>query len=209
MKRILNIDKWDRKEHFQFFNQFAEPFFGICSRVDCTKAYQFCKNNDHSFFLYYLHKTLKATNQIQEFRYRIENDEVYIHDKVDASPTINRPNGTFGFAYIPYSPKFEIFAKQAKKAIEQVQSSNGLKPAASGENVIHFSAIPWIYFSSISHARNYEFPDSCPKISVGKMTEKNNCFSMPVSVHVHHGLVDGKHVGKFYDLFQNLMNGEA
>jgi chloramphenicol O-acetyltransferase type A len=30
--------------------------------------------------------------------------------------------------------------------------------------VIHFSAIPWLDFTSLSHARSYTFPDSCPKI---------------------------------------------
>ncbi|MEL7004699.1 MAG: hypothetical protein AAFN93_18470 [Bacteroidota bacterium] len=29
---------------------------------------------------------------------------------------------------------------------------------------------------------------------------------MPVSIHVHHGLVDGIHVGQYCDLFQKLLN---
>lgn len=39
------------------------------------------------------------------------------------------------------------------------------------------------------------------------MTEKMGCKSMPVAVHVHHGLVDGIHVGRFLDILQNLLNG--
>ncbi|TYP97099.1 chloramphenicol acetyltransferase [Sphingobacterium allocomposti] len=31
---------------------------------------------------------------------------------------------------------------------------------------------------------------------------------MPVSIHVHHGLVDGYHVGLFIDRYQELMDGE-
>jgi chloramphenicol O-acetyltransferase type A len=39
---------------------------------------------------------------------------------------------------------------------------------------IHFSAIPWLNFTSLSHARSYTFPDSSPKISFGKMTISEN-----------------------------------
>ncbi len=31
---------------------------------------------------------------------------------------------------------------------------------------------------------------------------------MPVSIHVHHALADGYHVGLFVNKFQELMNGE-
>ena len=90
--------------------------------------------------------------------------------------------------------------------IEKVQNTNSLLPAVSGENVIHFSAIPWIDFTSISHARSFSHLDSCPKISFGKMTETNGKKSMPISIHGHHALMDGFHVGQFIDEFQKLMN---
>ncbi|MGB5393781.1 MAG: CatA-like O-acetyltransferase, partial [Lutimonas sp.] len=69
------------------------------------------------------------------------------------------------------------------------------------------SSLPWLNFSSFSHARSYSFPDSCPKISFGQMYEKNGEKFMPVSIHVHHALMDGYEVGIFVDKFQNLMNG--
>ena len=57
-----------------------------------------------------------------------------------------------------------------------------------------------------SHARSFTFPDSCPKISFGKMMIENGKKTMSMSVHVHHGLIDGYHVGQFVNLFQELMN---
>jgi len=90
--------------------------------------------------------------------------------------------------------------------IEKVQNSNNFLPAGSRDNVIHFSAIPWIDFTSISHARNFSYPDSCPKISFGKMTEKDGRKTMSISIHGHHALMDGFHVGLFIDQFQKLMN---
>ena len=36
--------------------------------------------------------------------------------------------------------------------------------------------------------------------------DENGKKTMPISVHVHHGLVDGYHVGLFLDALQQLMN---
>ena len=206
MKKIIDIENWERKDHFNFFNAFDNPFFGITTTVDCTKAYDFCKTNNISFFLYYLHKSILAANKIENFRYRISENKVLVYNQVDASPTINRPNGTFGFSYMTFFENFSEFEKSAKKEIEKVQNTKGLIPATSSQNVIHFSSIPWINFTALSHAKNSKFKDSCPKISFGKMTVVNNQKQMPVSIHVHHGLMDGYHVSLFIDTFQKLLN---
>ena len=206
MRREIDLKTWYRKDHFEFFSQFDEPFFGITTRVDCTRAYEVSKEKEHSFFLSYLHKSLVAANQIAPFRYRIIDDKIYEYDSIDASPTINREDGSFGFSYMQFHEDFEAFVSGARKEMERVRNEKGLNSAVSGENVIHYSSIPWIDFTSLSHARHFGFADSCPKISFGKMTTDGEYRSMPISVHVHHALMDGYHVGQFLETFQNLMN---
>jgi chloramphenicol O-acetyltransferase type A len=206
MRTAIDTATWIRKDHYEFFTQFEEPFFGITANIDCTVAYQYAKDHKLSFFLYYLYRALKAANSIENFRYRIVDKKVYLFDVINASPTINRPDGTFGFSYMNFNEEEALFYEHAKQIIEKVTHSKGLVPAVSGENVIHFSALPWINFTSVSHARSFTFPDSSPKISFGKMTEENGNRTMAVSVHMHHGLADGYHVGLFYNKFQELMN---
>lgn len=206
MKRPIDIESWNRKEHFNFFSKFSEPFFGITTKIDCTEAYVKSKSKQISFFLYYLYRALKTANKIDNFKYRIIDNQVYEFDTINASPTINRPNGTFGFAYMDFDEDENKFYQKAMEEIKIVQNTNSLLPAVSGENVIHFSVIPWVNFTSLSHARNFSYPDSCPKISFGKVTETNGKKSMPISIHGHHALMDGFHVGQFIDEFQKLMN---
>jgi chloramphenicol O-acetyltransferase type A len=206
MKKTLDLDKWARKDHFHFFKQFEEPFFGVCVNIECTSAYKKSKEKGYSFFLYYLYASLKAANGIEPFKYRISGDEIILYDSVNASPTINRPDGTFGFAYMDFKKTFEEFANAAEIEIDNVRNTTGLIPAITGENVIHYSSLPWINFTSLSHARSFSFKDSIPKISFGRMTEMSGIKSIPVSIHVHHGLMDGYHVGQFIDHFQELLN---
>ncbi|WP_431158512.1 CatA-like O-acetyltransferase [Winogradskyella poriferorum] len=205
-KTLIDISNWKRKDHFNFFSAFEEPFYGMTVKVDCTIAYQQAKKNNVSFFLYYLYRALKAANSIENFRYRIINNNVYLYDTINASPTVNKPDGTFGFSYMSFYEDENLFYDFAKQEIERVRMSSGLDPALSGENVIHFSAIPWVDFSSLSHARSFSHSDSCPKISFGKITEENSLKKMPVAVHAHHGLVDGYHIGLFIERFQELLN---
>jgi chloramphenicol O-acetyltransferase type A len=208
MKTLLDIENWSRKEHYLFFKKFEEPFFGLTVEIDCTKAYATAKQLETSFFVYYLHKTIVAVNTIESFRYRINDDAIYIYDTIDVSATIMREDKTFGFSLIEYSPDFDVFASNAFQEIERIQTTTGLFTRAFPlDNLIHFSAVPWVNFTSLSHSRSYTFPDSCPKISFGKMTiAADGKRTMSMSIHAHHGLMDGYHVGQFVDCFQELMN---
>lgn len=207
MRQQVNIETWLRKEHFQLFNSFDDPYYGVCVNIDCTQAYRNAKEKGMSFFLYTLHKALSAAQLIEPFKYRIENDEVFIYDQIDAGSTIGRSNGTFGFVQLLYYPDLNKFITVSSVEVEKVKNATTLLRSPAG-NVIRFSSLPWIDFTSISHASNSLFKDSCPKISFGKMTENNGKRTIPMSVHVHHALIDGLHVGQFIDCFQELMNQE-
>ncbi len=207
MRKKLNLETWNRKEHFFFFKQMEEPFFGVTTTIDCTKAYDKAKELNVSFFTYYLHQTLIAVNSIENFKYRIVGDEIYIYDQIDVSATIMREDKTFGFSFMSFSADLENFAEITSTEIERIQNTTGLFTRSFDDpNLIHFSSLPWVDFTSLSHARNFTFPDSCPKISFGKMMEVDGKKTMAMSIHVHHGLIDGYHVGLFLQEFEKLMD---
>ena len=53
-KKEIDLINWPRKDHYEFFSQFEEPFFGVTVNTDCTLAYKNAKEKGASFFLYYL-----------------------------------------------------------------------------------------------------------------------------------------------------------
>ena len=149
-----------------------------------------------------------AANRIKELKYRIKQNDVVYFEKIGASPTIGRENGTFAFSFIDYNEDFNIFYNSLQEEIEAVNSSTGLRAAGDTDkiDVIHYSSIPWIRFSGITHARRFISNDSCPKITFGKMSANENSYTMPIAVNAHHGLADGKHVGEFLTFFQDILN---
>ena len=206
MKQKIDISSWNREEHFEFFNTFEEHFFGVTTSIDMTIAYEKAKAQQIPFFVYYLHKTIATINQVENFRYRIEENEVVLYDEIDASSTIMREDKTFGFSFMKFHSDIHEFAKIAQAEIERIQITPGLFTREFPENIIHFSAVPWINFTGLTHSRKYSLKDSCPKVSYGKLVEENGKKSMALSVTVHHGLVDGYHIGLFIEALQTELN---
>jgi chloramphenicol O-acetyltransferase type A len=208
--RTLDKSTWKRREHFDFFSQCDEPFFGMVTEINCTKAYQISKSRNQSFFAYYLHKSLTAVNLVEELRFRIDGENIIVYDEIHASPTLGREDHTFGFSFVPFNKDFDIFNASLKLEIEDVRNSTGLRlnENATRKNVVHYSSIPWCTFSGLTHARNFKFEDSAPKISFGKMFTKKDQQFMNIAINVHHGLADGYHIAKYLDYFQKLMDGE-
>ncbi len=206
--KIINQQKWNRKEHFEFFSKYDEPFFGLVAEVDCTQAYQTSKENNASFFGHYLHKSLLAANQVKAFRYRIHEEGVAEYETIHASPTIGRDDGTYGLAFIPFALDFQTFCDHLSLQNRGIRNSKGLamNKDTSRQDVIHFSSIPWIRFTGLSHPRDYKSGDSVPKITFGKTYHHGEIMMLPVAVHVHHGLADGLHVARFLENLQELLN---
>ncbi|MDH6305904.1 chloramphenicol O-acetyltransferase type A [Parabacteroides sp. PF5-5] len=207
-KQIIDINTWKRREHYQFFKDYQEPFWSITANVDCSKAYQYAKENNLSFFLYYMYRSLMTVNSIEEFRYRIEDNNVVCYNKIHGSTTALNAIDMFAFAFLPYADTFEDFYAYAQKEIEKIKSINNMNIDENGSrpDVIHYSTIPWVSFTALTNERNYAIADSIPKITFGKYTKEGNKMLLPVALNVHHGLMDGFHAGQYFELFQELLN---
>ena len=205
MKHKLDIATWPRREHFEFFKTFEEPYHGICTTFDCTAAYNFTKASGISFFLYYTYQSLAAAQQIEAFRLRLEDDEVFVYDRIDGGAAIDRPDGTFGYGYLPYTDSLEDFLATANLEVARIRATTGL-PRTTQNNLIRYSVLPWTDFTALTHARLFSRADSCPRITFGKMTQQGATRRMPIAINVNHALVDGLHVAQYLDALQTCMN---
>jgi len=208
MKSSINLNSWNRKEHFEFFNNFDDPYFGLVSDIDCTLAIEWCHGNKVPLFHFYLFQSLRAANKVEEFRYRIEDGKPVVYNAVHASSTISRPDRTFGFSFIPFTDSLETFSKALLQEIAEVGNSTGLRlNEETGRNdVIHFSVVPWLSFKGLSHPRHFQHKVSVPKITFGKYYESGKKILLPVSVDAHHGLMDALHVADFINIFEYYLN---
>ena len=207
---IINIESWNRKEHFEFFSRMASPYFGITTEVDCTIAYDNAKENGNSFFAHYLHKSMIAVNSVEELRLRIVDNKVVLFEKINVGATVGRADGTFGFIFVNFSDDFETFNNELQNEIQTVLNSTGLRLNDDDikKDLIRHSTIPWTSFTGLLHPTNFDRTESVPKITFGKFSLREGKKYLPVSIEAHHGLVDGFHLAKYLSEFQRQLDKE-
>lgn len=203
IEKIIDKATWDRKEHFEHFSAFDDPFFGVTVNVDCTRSYQDAKEKGLSFSLLILHRIIAAACKVEEFRYRIEGDNVVCYESLIPEATVGREDHTFSFASFEYDADENVFVQKAKAEMERLQQTTGLnKSDAFHPDAIHYSAVPWIAFTDMKHPTNMRSGDSVPKISTGKYFREGDKLMLPISITCHHGLMDGYHVGCFLEVLE-------
>lgn len=205
MKRIIDIANWKRKQHFEHFRRFDDPYFGLTVNVDITNLYRISKENKESLFILYFYQILTAVHAIEEFRFRIEGDSVVCYDTIQASSTIGRADGTFAFCKFDYDSDYATFKKRCKLEIEKVQNSEGLflYEEEDRPDIIYFSPVPWLQFTDMKHPMLINKDASVPVISVGKYFENNNKVMMPISISGNHALMDGYHIAQFIKVLED------
>jgi chloramphenicol O-acetyltransferase type A len=206
MPTYLDVETWPRRALFEFYRDFDKPYFNVCLRLDVTNLRRELRNHPGvSVSLTYHYLALRAANEIEQFRYRLRDGKVLVHEVINGGTTLMLPNETFTLVYFDYKNSFAEFMKDATRAVEEMRRNPTFEPRHEDDARIHCTTLPWISFTSFSHARNWRSEDSVPKISFGKFTEENGRTLMPFSVEVHHALVDGLHVGRYIARIEEML----
>ncbi len=205
---LLDLDTWKRRQHFDFYLQYDQPCFNMCVDLDASLAHAYCRENNIAFSQAYLYATMCAANHIENFRYRIAEDGVRVYEEVAISVTQLAQDETIRFSDIEHTQGFRQFIQTAEHAKQKAISKDFMTEEFSANqavlNTMYMSVIPWLSFTSFAHATFKGSPNGIPKIVFGKMRAKDK--SLPLSIEVHHALMDGLQVGRFVEHIQNILN---
>jgi chloramphenicol O-acetyltransferase type A len=205
MGHYLELESWHRRDLFEFFRDYRNPYFNICTRLDCTPLVETLHaRSGMSVSLGYHYVALRAANDTEPFRYRLDDGKVFVHDVINGGTTVLLPNESFSYAYFDYREDFDKFSQGAADAINQVRREGSLKPTMRYD-LIYFTTLPWFSFTSFAHARTPGRGESIPRIAFGKFLDENGRTLLPISVEVHHALMDGLHVGRFLTRMEQLL----
>lgn len=206
MYKKVDKNSWSRLQQYNFFKEYDNPYFNICTELDVTQLLLSSRQNGLSFFINVLYASIHVANLQKEFRYRMQGEDVLEYDRIHASATVLKDDETFSFCYFDYYSEFKKFYSNAVNQIEKCkQGKQPLDGRNNDHDMIHYSTIPWISFTSFSNPRNYAYKDSIPKIVFGKYHETEGKYMLPISVEVHHAMMDGFHVGSYLTRFQEFI----
>ncbi|WP_313128893.1 chloramphenicol acetyltransferase [Anaerocolumna sp.] len=203
--KYIDMENWNRKEHYHFFNQFSYPHFSICANLDITNYFKYIKEHDIPFFLSITYLASKTANEIPEFRQRIRENKVIEYEIVRPAFTVMTETKLFSFCTVDYIEDFYAFKDSAMEAMEKVKKNIILSDEPGEDDLLYMTSIPWVSFTSMAHPIQMNPVDSIPRIAWGKYFEENGRMKLPLSIQMHHALADGLHAGEYYNILQEMM----
>jgi chloramphenicol O-acetyltransferase type A len=204
--RTIDLETWPRREHFKLFGGFDHPHFGMCANVDLTAFYPVVKQRVLSITVAIVYVIARAANAIPEFRYRIRGEDVIEHEVVHPSGTILTDGDLFCFCTFEYMEDFSAFAAGAAEKIAKVKAHLTLEDDPGRDDLLFMTAIPWVSFTGFMHPMQLHPADSIPRFAWGKFFKEGASLKMPLGAQAHHALMDGLHMGRYYELVQDYMH---
>ena len=198
----VDLDAWPRRTTYEFFKNYADPFFNFSANVDVTKLRRFCRENKLAFSIAALFYAQQVANSIREFRFRWLGDKVVEFESIEATQTILNDDETFSFCYFESRPTVFEYVEAGRASREKYLKLKTFDVEADRIDMIYYSVIPWVSFTSFKHATSGDRTQTVPRIVFGKVFADGGRELMPLSVEAHHAMMDGIHVGRFFERFQ-------
>lgn len=205
----IDLEDWKRKGHYEFFHRMDYPHFNICMDIDVSNFIKFTKQKGLSFYYSMVFAATTVINQFENFKYRIREDKVVLHDKVHPSFTdMNKDekDDLFKLITLEINDNIYEFEKIAKETSMNQHDYFRLDNLIGRDDLIYITCIPWISFTHISHTISLNKNDSVPRISWGKYYKQGKKTLLPFSVQVNHSFVDGFLIGKYVDRLQTFID---
>lgn len=197
MMRLLDMTTYARIDHFRYFCGMANPYAGVTVNVDVSALVPLCKQQKRSFYLTMLHLAAKAANDIPQLRQRIHGDGICEYDVCATSHIELLEDGTYRYCTVHHGLEGEAYFAEAEAARTAARQNAHLHEDDAVDSLLFITCLPWLHYTALLQPVG---GDSNPRISWGKYEEDaKGRLMLPVSLLVHHALVDGVHMAQFYD----------
>ena len=191
----LDLDTWPRREHFELFRPAAQPFFAVTVDVDVTPLVA----TGRSFTIDALYHTMRAAHATHGMHLRVRETKVWVHRHLRLSTTVMRADDSFGFAVLEPIADYKEFVSHAEAELARARTIAPLT-IPTGDDIVYHSSLPWLRFTHFSNAM--ATGDSVPRVVFGKRFQDGSRWRMPVSLEVHHAVMDGLDVQRFIEALE-------
>lgn len=198
----IDLETWPRRDHFRLFKGMDHPYFSLTVDLDVTAAHARAKAAALPFFPLMVHRVTAAAHAVEALRLRIRGEGVVRHDRVQPSFTVPWRDTLFNFCTVDFEPDAAAFVARAVTAIAEASAApHLLLDEPQRDDMVFMSCAPWFTFTALTHPVDGRSGDSIPRLSWGKLTERDGRLWVPFNLQLHHALCDGLHVAQFLEAF--------
>lgn len=198
-KRRIDLTTFPRREHFLYFSSLQNPTMGATVQVDVTDFLKTLEDKGYPFFLSFLYVVTEAVNAVPELRQRIEDGGIVEYAYSKPSCTVLKPDGTYAYCSMDGRMTFAEFLRDGRERMEAAKAGGSLEESEDAASEIFISCLPWMSYTDLVQPMGVP-ADSNVRITWGKYTWQGERCTIPVTFLAHHALVDGLHMGRFYEI---------
>lgn len=203
--RMIDLQQYPRKAHFDYFRSLANPSVGVTVEVDVTDLLAFCRERKVSFYLAFMHAAALAADCVPELRQRIRGEGIVEYASCGTSHVEDKGDGTYCYCTLHHHMPFDAYIRQAETARKACRENAGIEEDDDVESLYFVSCLPWLHYTQLVQP-TAGGDESNPRITWGRYDEDpRGRFMMPVTLLCHHALVDGRHLGAFYQQLETQM----
>ena len=195
------VEDYYRREHFEFFRTYEMPFYTITFNLAVTAVKEFSASHGHPIYLTMCYLFARGMGRVEDFRYRVLDDQIVLHDHLEIAATLPAPNGAFSFAHFDHAPDLEGFLRCAEAVSKRARQEATLEDTAEG-NTILFTALPGVRFTGFTHATPSDRTDGRARVAFGQFFEDSGRLLVPVGLGVNHIFIDGAAIGRLVEEVQ-------
>lgn len=196
---FIDMNKYARKEQFEHFRSMTDPYAGVTVNVDVTELAAQCQKKGKSFTLAFLHLAALAADDVPELRQRIRGERIAEYTQCPTSHIELLPNGAYCYCTVYHHDMgWQEYFAAAEKAQRDARTAQVATDGDDVESLYFVSCMPWLHYSDLKEPTDNR-DVSNPRIFWGGYEEDwKGRKMMPVTLHAHHSLVDGYHIGQFF-----------
>lgn len=190
-----------RRDRFEFYNKFENPLLNITFNLELPDFRPACKEKGLPPFHFFLYALFQSLYKVENFRYRIFQDQVIMVDRLLPSYTVMNKNNVLNFTRFEACSDLNLFIEGSLKARDEAVEADHLlhvndkHPERETKDYVFVTCLPWLEFTSIQHPTRILTSSDIPAIAWGKMKLLDkSILSFPFSVQGHHGFIDGYHI---------------
>lgn len=198
-KKIIDLETFPRKEHFNRFIEYQNPHTCMTVEVDVTELSKFCKDKGVSFYLTFMHVIALAANKVEQFRQRIDGDDIVEYCFCNTSHVESVGDGTYCNCNLNQDLPFDEYIRQAEIERIKYRENPTVDEVEDWLGRFFISSVPWFsYLEAMQPLPNNR--DTNPRFTWGKYKEDfRGRLVCPLTIITHHALVDGLHIAKFLE----------
>lgn len=116
--KIIDLKNWKRAIHCEVFRKSMQPQYGVSFELDITNFLKIIREKGYSFTFSFVYIVSKCANECEEFRYRFQDGEVVLFDRIDTSFTyMDEGAELFKVVNVPMKDSLEEYVKAAEETV--------------------------------------------------------------------------------------------